>query len=651
MSLNKLCLFKNVKITPDYSVVHDMDIETWKNYLMGWLDPMPADSDTPELVHTQTINYYRMPEVIRVEGNYDAIRKATYGFLEDGRHEGNETVRTSFKLLFFWVKDVRLLKQSANVDNTDPSDPLWKDVCELSVELDAWSTYAGCFELYDSYVERRHMPRWKNEGTELVPDWKPIYYPNAGQGVDGAYTQEAVEDLTPGKLIDVPDPLPDGMADIKFILVTYIDKSTGEMNTLIGADVTFTPVSGGWDTSFNPVYKTFNTKRYFRLEDVLDGSLFSAASLVAEYVQSIVVLPELCGLDMALEFDWNSGNPYFYFDENTEPFQHFDIGTDPDPAGTLVWLHCEGKMDDLTFLMRKAGKPVTVIGPDHDAVGQANYDDEAEPMMYYSPARQRKVVTGMGGTVIDVPDVDAFQTLYRTQNIIDMNTAITLVYGGNDVKSANAIGNMGTTEGATLPIFNSAWKSYEAISKVADNMTFNAKQLQTVGNGLGGSALSSAGGFLMGGPAGAIMGFASGILGTVTGVYGNDVELDAKRVQIRNSPATVKSGGSGLGAYVLNFIDVWYMTLKMDDQSMEKLRFMYYWFGYHVNRTFKGDIDLHTRTKFDFIKTSRAKVKGDLTAGAAKQIGAIFDQGVTIYHGPEGYALIGTGDMVSNDEV
>ena len=31
MSLNKLYLFKNVKITPDYSVVHDMDATTWKN--------------------------------------------------------------------------------------------------------------------------------------------------------------------------------------------------------------------------------------------------------------------------------------------------------------------------------------------------------------------------------------------------------------------------------------------------------------------------------------------------------------------------------------------------------------------------------------------------------------------------------------------
>ena len=156
---------------------------------------------------------------------------------------------------------------------------------------------------------------------------------------------------------------------------------------------------------------------------------------------------------------------------------------------------------------------------------------------------------------------------------------------------------------------------------------------------------------MMGGPGGAVLGLASGILGTVSGVYGNDVELDAKRVQIRNSPCNVKSTGSGYTNISWGLLDAHYVTLKMDDQSMEKLRFMYYWFGYHVNRTFKGDIDLHTRTKFDFIKTSRAKVKGDLTAGAAKQIGAIFDAGVTIYHGPEGYALIGTGDMVSNDEV
>jgi hypothetical protein len=78
---------------------------------------------------------------------------------------------------------------------------------------------------------------------------------------------------------------------------------------------------------------------------------------------------------------------------------------------------------------------------------------------------------------------------------------------------------------------------------------------------------------------------------------------------------------------------------------------MYYWYGYHVNRMEKGDIELYTRRIFDFIKTSGAKVRGELTAGAAKQIAAIFDRGVTIYHGQNGYLEIGQGQMINNDEV
>lgn len=656
--LHSLYLFKNVRITPDYSVVHDLSPEDWRTYLIG-------DDETEgqgDLVWQGDVNYYRLPDVIRIEGNYDDLRKATYGMIS-GNEEADPqemVIHNSMQRpMFFWVNDVRLVKQGCRVDLESESRPWQKDyfdVVELSISVDVWSSNNGSFSLYDSYVERRHMDRWKNEGTAANPVWKPIYYPNAAQGIEGAYKQEAVEDLTPGKLVTLPDPFGSGIADMKFILVTYIDKTTGKLNTLIGFDVAFTPTSGGWDTSYKPVYKTFDTKRYFCLEDVLDGSLFTAAGLTAEYVQSIVVLPELCGLGDSLEFNFNSGNPYFYFDENTQPFDFFDI-VDPEPGANLVWLHCEGKMSDLTFLMLKNGTPVEVIGPDHAYAGDPDdpdttvYYDEHEPMMYYAPARQRKIVTGMGGTVVDVPDVDAFQPLYRTQNIIDMNTAITLVYGGDDVKAANAIGNMGTTEAATLPIFNSAWKSYEAISKVSDTIMYNAKQMQTIGTGATSTAIGGIGGMVQGGPLGAIAGIVSGVVGTGLNYYGNDEELRAKQMQIKNSPAVVKSGGSGLGAYILNFIDVWYMTLKMDDQSMEKLRFMYYWYGYHVNRVFKGNIDLHTRTKFDFIKTSGARVKGDLTAGAATEIGSIFDRGVTIYHGPEGYALIGSGDMVANDEV
>lgn len=640
MSLNKLALFKNVKITPDYSVVHDMDSDTWKDYLMGWLDPMPPDANPPENVfYDEHVNYYRMPETIRIEANYDIIRTATYGYLEDGLADGNPGVNVSFRRIFFWVNDVRILKQFSNRD-LESSPVEYKDVVELDITVDVWSSYAGKFELYDSFVERRHMPRWKEKTVGGVTTYEPIYYPNAAQGIEGAYRQEAVEDLTPWAGSQV---LPGLRVDPKYILINYIDKSTGELKILIGVDIA---ASYQGNTTFNKVWHVYNTSSFFGVKEVLDSSLFTAAGLVAEYVQSIVVLPYIAGLTECIRYNLN--DQYFSFLETDPRFADFTIAT---PVNGLTWITLNGGLEKLNSLMEHHYSTPTVIAPDHDMPSYGQYIDQHEPMMYYTPARQRKIVTGMGGTVADVPDIDAFQDTYTLQNVIDLNTAITLVYGGTDIKEANAIGNMGTTEAATLPIYNSAWKSYEAISKVSDNMMFNAKQLQTVGGGLGGSLINAAGGFLMGGPAGAVGGFASSIIGTVTGVYGNDVELDAKRVQIKNSPATVKSGGSGLGAYVLDFIDVWYMTLKLDDVSMEKLRFMYYWYGYHVNRMEKGDVELYTRRVFDFIKTSGAKIRGELTAGAAKQIAAIFDRGVTIYHGKNGYLEIGQGQMINNDEV
>ena len=79
---------------------------------------------------------------------------------------------------------------------------------------------------------------------------------------------------------------------------------------------------------------------------------------------------------------------------------------------------------------------------------------------------------------------------------------------------------------------------------------------------------------VQGGPLGAIAGIVSGVVGTGLNYYGNDEELRAKQMQIKNSPCIVTSGGSGLGAIIDNIVHVCYVSLKMDDQSMEKLRFM-----------------------------------------------------------------------------
>ena len=627
MSLNKLRLFSNVRITPDYSVVHDMDPVTWSSYL---INPPNTDTDPPVLLYTKEVNFYRLPDSIRIEANYDSVRKATYGYLETIPEL--DVTTPSFGKIFFWVNDVRLVTQKTRTDEGTILDTVL-----LDVSVDVWSTYGQQFALYDSFVERRHMPRWKNTGTELSPIWKPIYYANAGQGVEGAYELETTEDMSPPLTFagynDTFDP--------RFIVVFAIDDQ-GEANIYIGIDVET-------QSDFVPVYHDYaNGKKFFGVQQLLDGSFYDAAgaNVSAEFIQSITVVPYLAGLKECIQLRFAGGQFYLDINEVSPLFSDFSAASG---SSGLSWITLNFGMERLYAMMQHIYSTPTVTGPSKTT--SVSYTDSNEPMMYLSPARIRKTVTAFGGEIFTVPDIAAFEKDFTLQNIFDMTSAITYVFAGTDIQEANAIGALGVVEAATLPIFNSAWRSYEAINKVGDEISFNAKQMQAIGGGLTNAGLSAAGGFLMGGPAGAILGLAGGVTGTALNAYGNAEELRAKQTTIKNSPCVVKSGGSGLGAYVKGYTDIFYITLKMDEQSLEKLRFMYYWFGYFVNRTFKGEVSLHTRSKFDFIKTNGAKVKGDLTASAAKQIATIFDSGVTIYHGSDGYREIGTGNMIANDEV
>lgn len=626
--LHSVYLFKDVKITPDYSVVHDLTPDQWKTYLIG-------DANNPghgDIVYQQSLNYYRLPDVIRIEANYDEIRKVTYGMIDGTRNtDPNDLVihESYERPMFFFVKDVRLIRQDSRTDKEEQTRPwVWdvKDVVELDIEVDVWSSNGGSFDLYDSYVERKHMPRWKNTGTEQVPVWEPVYYPNAGQGVEGAYLPEDSQDATASLefagLTRTYTPT--------WIIISAID-SNGVLKTYIGG---FLTNDQGNESSL--YFGLSPTDKVFGWEEVVSGDIYAAITLTADNIQSISCVSSLGNGYLDNFISWDS-------DQNK-----FLVSGIWGHANGLAWFEL-GRANNLSGANSQT---VNVIAPDHDAAPvDGEYLDEHEPMMYMSPARVRKVVSGTGGEVFTIPDVIAFEDIVTTYTMFDVNQITQFVMSGSDLVTANLFGAVGAMVASTMPIFNSAWKSYEAINKVGDEIAYNAKQMQTLANGAAGTASSAIMGGFVGNIPGAILGAITGIVGTGTGMYGNAEELRAKQVTIKNSPANVKSGGSGLGAVVEHAIDFFYVTLKMDDQSMEKLRFMYYWFGYHVNRTIKGTVDLHTRSKFDYIKTSGAKVRGDLTAGAVRQISAIFDAGVTIYHGTAGYELIGTGDMKENDEI
>lgn len=642
-----LYLFRNVKITRDYSVTHDLTPAQWHAYLQNINGEQTGDPSPPVRVFGAEVNYYRLPDVIRIEGKYDEIRKATYGELL--YIEGADT-----HIYFFWVDSVRLIKASST------ATPPRRDVIELEITNDIWSNKFTDCTLYDSYIARRHEDRWYRDHTDPDdPDawvYHPRYFPDAADGVGGAYEPEGdPQDLT--EPLDVSSEIPgwSDPLDLRFIVVSYL-ATNGELQFLIGA--TAVSENGGSEVS---IYTDFgNNKKLFSLDVLMSGALFTAANITASYVQSITVTPYIEAIKGGIHGAFAGGIAYLYLNDTYIPFaQNFEVSS----SGVISWIKAK------TAVMRLASglysfhqhnvdpkAPEWVFDPMNPLT--VGYNDKNEPMLFRAPARIRRVTSGMGGTIVEVPDIDAFRETYTCQNMFELDQSILIVFGGGLIEKANAVGNIGTIIGASLPIFSSAWKEYQAIQKTGDDIAYNAQQVSTIvgtvtgaGAGAAGGAMSGA---MAGGPvgavAGAVMGSVGGVAQGITRYWANSENLRAKHETIKNSPCAVKSGGSGLGAYIKDYIDVHYQPLKLDQVSFNKLRTQYYYYGYNVNMVIPGTIDTKIRKYFDYIETRGARIRGNVNAEEAQGIAAAFDRGVRIYHGYEGYQRIGAGMSLENPE-
>lgn len=642
--LSGISLYKNVKITRDYSVVHDLTPLQWMQYLENINSVQTGDPSPPVRVWSSgTVNYYRLPDVIRLEGKYDEIRAATYGMLT--YVEGPDT-----HIYFFWVDSVRLVKASS----TETAPRL--DVVELSVTLDVWSTNQGKFKLYDSHVVRRHVDRWTwigNPGMPYIMNTAVLEY--SGDNVETEY--QSLSSALPV----IPQAEVAGRKwDIRFMVVCTVNGSGGVGYCL-----------GGWaydplDKKLKPLYirnaNPSQTVPLMNLQSIRDGDVPAIIDKNVGDIQSILIIaPPKAVLD-AITLTYNNGVYGLCPCINGDDADFFATYGLPGrgsqaPVGSGYFLSMvldintvkDGLQDPMTTTLGANAE----IGPDPYSsphLDGSNRPDPTwahityyEPMLFRSPAQFRQIVNKLGTVIFKVPDILTMQTKYTVVNTVDINTGAIMVYGGQDPEKANGSGNIGAMQCPSLPITSSAWKNYQAIQKTGDDIVYNAKQTQAIVSTLTGAAGGAAAGafFTGGNPAGAAVGLAGGVVNGAVGYWSNSEELRAKRNVIRNSPGIVKAGSDGLGGGFNDYYDIKLQTVKAPAKILNILDKQYFFYGYNVDEYTPGEISLHTRYSFDYIETRRANVRGDVNSEICNEVAAIFDRGVRIYHGSDGYKRIG----------
>lgn len=85
---------------------------------------------------------------LTVKGEYEELRSYNYLWFREDDYDGN-VPETNVMKYFFFIDDMTRLTQ---------------ETTEVKVTLDIWTTYQFEYTMMASYIERCHLPRWKDNG-------------------------------------------------------------------------------------------------------------------------------------------------------------------------------------------------------------------------------------------------------------------------------------------------------------------------------------------------------------------------------------------------------------------------------------------------------------------------------------------------------
>ena len=501
---------------------------------------------------------------------------------------------------YFFIEDYEYLNDNPTV--------------RLIISEDIWQTYHLGMSIAPCTVHRRHMDRWSGSTPILYPvDEGGVRSQTLKTLVDiGTYNSPGGQDVWPILLItnkELQNPNhPDGI---------YYYLSWGGVGLLVRS-----PIANQYWT--NPMSVIFNSQ--FEKWGV------GLAPLIGAYL-----------VPMSGYLNTESGSGYSF----------------PSQLGEHITVQEEHLFRVSRPDAIRGSIPLTVPSPTKNTASGASVSESYEPMMYTEGIRQVVVTDQYGRQMMSIPkDIlyDGDVRIYYSMDLFSLTPQIRLKWGQgvtSEPKKYGVTNGMEVAFGCTpLDIPQSAWQDYLFQAQAADKqilennistryLTTGVSALTGAASGYGYGAMyaesfnNSKRSPMKAGMAGLAMNAISGI-GSLVNAYlqaGTDRDnFKLNEQKIRNTPSPPIAGNNPLG--VLNSGGIRAYELVGDQPSRDIIFSQYQYYGYIVDKSMP--VPLRTRYYYDYIQTRDCTVQGEMTNDAKTYLEALFNRGVTVWHGEAG---------------
>ena len=603
-------LYKDIGLDPTFKKTIDF---TSKSQQLNWFN-------TKSRVTYDNVNYNKLQNTLKINTDisFDEALSYTYAIVSD--IEASSTRR-----YYCFINRVTLIST---------------ETIEFELAIDPIQTFMCEYSIGESMVTREHVDRWSpnsNYPIRITPNNISI---NANSIVSTGFDiVQDIENNGSGKNYLNP-------SEMGHCIVCYTkrDSATNTVK-IVKAIFPFSKFSDGWIYGDRRVISgaelTYKNMVFPTVVDLLQGRIPTMFDIPPEDIVYMGVLPIVSFKLSCYTVSWDSYPHYIYENISDKIIsEHYKVDDNYSFAMYAV-------TDTFTDISSKQVFTIsTVSKPTASSTAMAKY----EPALSIEPFQKVVITDGTGQIKLTIPEkfVMSGTIAVNIRTLLGNSGVYNILSLYDNYAAAGTEGASTIIEANYMDVFNDKWLTYAVTQRDTDRQLISNGNIQNAIDNLifmsyGGSLVASRGASgndttqrrqknILTGVTQAV-GLAAGasIVSSLVDSHFAWENQKLNETKIKNQPNNLLLIGTGSAMINIDTMHYHIYYVKCDAENIKNHYQNFRKYGYEVNKFEVPDV--RSRKYFNYILTDGCIIVGSLNTVIKQELAAIYDSGITIFHG------------------